>query len=66
MSRADIERLVCAHPQVAPWIIEVLGRRLALCEARLEEVAYRSVPTRIAAVLVRLTIHCSSMFRAKS
>jgi CRP-like cAMP-binding protein len=36
ISRADIERLVCAHPQVAMRIIEVLGRRLALCEARLE------------------------------
>ncbi len=55
MSRADIERLVCAHPQVALRIIEVLGRRLALCEARLEEVAYRSVSVRIAAVLVRLS-----------
>jgi CRP/FNR family cyclic AMP-dependent transcriptional regulator len=55
MSRADIERLVCAHPQVALRIIEVLGRRLALCEARLEEVAYRSVPARIATVLVRLS-----------
>jgi CRP/FNR family cyclic AMP-dependent transcriptional regulator len=55
MSRSDIERLVCAHPQVALRIIEVLGRRLALCEARLEEVAYRSVPARIAALLVRLS-----------
>ncbi len=55
LSRTDIERLVCAHPQVALRIIEVLGQRLALCEARLEEVAYRSVPARIAAVLVRLS-----------
>ena len=55
LSRTDIERLVCAHPQVALRIIEVLGQRLAQCEARLEEVAYRSVPARIAAVLVRLS-----------
>ena len=55
LSRADIERLVCAHPQVALGIIEVLSQRLALCEARLEEVAYRNVPARIAAVLVRLS-----------
>jgi CRP-like cAMP-binding protein len=34
--------------------IELLGRRLALCEARLEEMVYRSVPARIAAVLLRL------------
>ncbi len=55
LSRADIERLVYAHPQVAIKIIEVLSRRLVLCEARLEEVAYRSVPARIAALLVRLS-----------
>ncbi len=36
-------------------MIEVLGRRLALCEACLEEMAYRSVPARIAAVLMRLS-----------
>jgi CRP/FNR family transcriptional regulator, cyclic AMP receptor protein len=55
MSRADIERLMRERSEVALRMIEVLGRRLALCEARLEEMAYRSVPARIAAVLVRLS-----------
>jgi CRP/FNR family transcriptional regulator, cyclic AMP receptor protein len=55
MSRADIEGLMRRRSEVALRMIEVLGRRLALCEARLEEMAYRSVPARIAAVLVRLS-----------
>lgn len=55
MSRIDVERLMREHPQVALRMIEALGRRLALCEARLEEVAYRSVPARLAAVLLRLS-----------
>ncbi len=55
MSRADIEGLMRKRSEVALRMIEVLGRRLALCEARLEEMAYRSVPARIAAVLARLS-----------
>jgi len=55
MSRADVERLICEQPQVALRMIEVLGRRLAASEARLEELAYRSAPARVAAVLLRLT-----------
>jgi len=55
MSRADIEGLMRRRSEVALRMIEVMGRRLALCEARLEEMAYRSVPARIAAVLVRLS-----------
>jgi CRP/FNR family transcriptional regulator, cyclic AMP receptor protein len=55
MSRADIEGLMRKRSEVALRMIEVLGRRLALCEARLEEMAYRSVPARIAAVLMRLS-----------
>lgn len=55
MSRADIERLIRDQPQVALRMIEALGRRLADREARLEELAYRSAPARIAAVLLRLT-----------
>lgn len=54
MSRTDVERLIRERPQVALRMIEVMGRRLAFCEARLEEMAYRSVPSRIAAVLLRL------------
>jgi CRP-like cAMP-binding protein len=55
MSRADVERLIREQPQVALRMIEVLGKRLALTEARLEELAYRSAPARIASVLLRLS-----------
>lgn len=55
LSRTDIERLMRERSAVALRMIEVLSRRLALCEARLEEMAYRSVPARIAAVLLRLS-----------
>lgn len=54
LSRADIERLVLRRPQVALRMLDVLSRRLAECEVRLEELAYRSVPARVALVLLRL------------
>ncbi len=54
MSQADIERLVLRNPQVALRMLAVLGRRLADCEARLEALAYRSVPARLAAALLQL------------
>jgi CRP/FNR family transcriptional regulator len=54
MSQADIEQLVLRKPQVALRMLAVLGRRLADCEAHLEALAYRSVPARLAAALLRL------------
>lgn len=54
MSQADIERLVLRTPRVALRMLEVVGRRLAQSEARLEDLAYRSVPARLASVLLRL------------
>jgi CRP-like cAMP-binding protein len=54
MSQADIERLVLDKPQVAVRMLEVVGRRLSDSESRLEELAYRSVPARLAATLLRL------------
>jgi CRP-like cAMP-binding protein len=54
MSQADIEQLVLRAPQVALRMLAVLGRRLAESEARLEDLAYRSVPARLASVLLRL------------
>ncbi len=54
MSQLDIERLVLAQPRVGLRIIGVLSRRLAESEARLEDLAYRSVSARLASVLLRL------------
>ncbi len=55
MSRTDVERLVATHPSVALRMIEAMGKRLAAQEDRLEELAYRHVPARLAAVLLRLS-----------
>lgn len=54
MSQADIERLVLAKPQVGLRMLEILGRRLAEAEDRLHDLAYRTVPARLASVLLRL------------
>jgi CRP-like cAMP-binding protein len=54
LSQADIERLVLRAPPVALRMLAVLGRRLSQSEARLEDLAYRSVPARLASVLLRL------------
>lgn len=54
MSAADIERLALAKPQVALRMLEILGRRLAEAEDRLQDLAYRSVAERLASLLLRL------------
>jgi CRP/FNR family transcriptional regulator len=51
----DVERLLRDRPQVALRIMETLSRRLAQSEARLAEIAYYCVSTRVAAALVRLS-----------
>jgi CRP/FNR family transcriptional regulator len=52
---ADLEQIIRQRPQVALRMLEVLSRRLARTEVRLEEMAYGSVPARTAAVLMRLS-----------
>lgn len=54
MSQADIERLVLTKPRVGLRMLEIMGRRLVATETRLEDIAYRGVPARLAAVLLRL------------
>src|SRR5262252_8013852 len=54
MSEADVERLVLSKPQVGLRMIEILGRRLAAAEAKLEEFAYLTASNRVAAALLRL------------
>jgi CRP/FNR family transcriptional regulator len=54
MERGDLERLLLERPQVALRILEVLGRRLLEVEARLEDVAFKTVAGRLASLLLRL------------
>lgn len=53
MSKGDFERLI-AKKQVALRILEATAGRLAQAEARLEDLAYRSVPARLVSLLLRL------------
>jgi CRP/FNR family transcriptional regulator, cyclic AMP receptor protein len=54
MSRPDVERLMRERPQVALRIVEALGNRLVETERQLEEVAFKSIPARLASLLLRL------------
>lgn len=54
MSRADVERLMREKPQVAMRFVEALGGRVNQLEASLEEIAFKSIPARLASLLLRL------------
>jgi CRP/FNR family cyclic AMP-dependent transcriptional regulator len=54
MDRADLERLLLAKPQVALRVLEVIGTRLVEVEARLEDIAFKTVAGRLASLLLRL------------
>ena len=55
MSRTDMERLFRTKPKVALRFIEAMGQRLREAETRLEEVAFKSIPSRLAMLLLRLS-----------
>ena len=55
MSRADVERLMREKPMVAFRFVESLGHRLTQLESRLEEIAFKSIPARLASLLLRLS-----------
>ena len=54
MSRSDVERLVQEKPEVAFRFVEALGKRLTQLEARLEDIAFKSIPARLASLLLKL------------
>lgn len=54
MSRADVERLLLTKPIVALRVLQVVGRRLLNAQAVLEDLAFKSVGARLAALLLRL------------
>jgi CRP/FNR family transcriptional regulator, cyclic AMP receptor protein len=55
MSRSDVEQLLLKNPKIAMRLAQSLGNRLAEAEARLEDMAFKSVPARLAGLLLRLT-----------
>jgi CRP/FNR family cyclic AMP-dependent transcriptional regulator len=54
MSREDVERLLVTKPKVALRIFEVLGSRLKETESRLEGIAFKGIPARLASYLLQL------------
>lgn len=54
MHSSDVRRLLFADPRIATRIAEILGRRLAEMEQRLSDSVFKSVPQRLAGVLVHL------------
>jgi CRP/FNR family cyclic AMP-dependent transcriptional regulator len=54
MSREDVEHLLVTKPKVALRIFEALGTRLKDTEARVEEIAFKGIPARLASLLLQL------------
>lgn len=54
MSRSDVERLMREKPDVAFRIVQALGSRLTELETRLEDIAFKSIPSRLASLIVDL------------
>lgn len=54
MSREDVEHMLVTKPKVALRIFEELGSRLKETESRLEEIAFKGIPARLASYLLQL------------
>ncbi len=54
MSRHDVERLILGNPSVALRIMNVLANRLRQAEARMEDMAFKSISARLASLLLTL------------
>jgi CRP-like cAMP-binding protein len=55
MSRADLERLMLNDPTIGRRILTLTQRRLNDAEARLEDMAFKGIPARLASLLLRLS-----------
>ncbi len=55
MSRADLERLMLNDPTIGRRILTLTQKRLTDAEARLEDMAFKGIPARLASLLLRLS-----------
>lgn len=55
MGQADVERLILSKPQVALRMLEEVGQRMHEVQERLGDSAFKGVPARVAAMLLRLS-----------
>ena len=53
MNCADLERLLASKPRVARRILEAFGRRVLEAERQLEDIAFKGMAARVAALLLR-------------
>ena len=54
MSRSDVERLIQEKPQVAMRFLEAMAKRLQATERKLEDLAFKGIPARLAGLLLEL------------
>lgn len=54
MGRADVERLLREKPDVAFRFLETMGTRVSQLESHLEDIAFKSIPSRLAGLLLKL------------
>src|ERR687886_977137 len=54
MCRADVERLVLDKPQVGLQLVHLLSDRLSTYEIRMEDIAVKEVPARLASLILLL------------
>jgi CRP-like cAMP-binding protein len=54
LNRRDVEKLLISKPQVAVRMLHLMGKRLRTAEERLEQTLFHDVPSRLAALLLRL------------
>lgn len=60
MSRADVEMLIEKKPHVAFRLVQALGDRVRHLEARLEDIAFKSIPARLAGLVLDLAEKANS------
>src|ERR671910_2897849 len=54
MCRADVERLILDKPRVGLQLVHLLGERLAVQETRMQDMALKEVPARLASLILLL------------
>lgn len=54
LSQRDIEEILTAHPEVAIRLVRLFAERVREAEERLEQIAFKPVPARVAKLLLQL------------
>ena len=55
MSRVDVERILMEKPSVALRFMQAMAHRLQETESQLEDLAFKGIPSRLAALLLKLS-----------